>query len=144
MCQRNFLYCPLYQIYSYMVAKEEVAQFIILKFPQIPISILCHCNYDIQTKLYVLVRIYIFTYLHIYTFTHSHTYFIYFDLYFPKNINYCTNFFFCVCVNLSRCRTGRIIFFDRVPCFCFSHDAVKIILYRYSYKTGANKKTIIR
>ena len=49
-----------------MVAKEEVAQFIILKFPQIPISILCHCNDDTDKVVCTCTyrHIYIFTYLY--------------------------------------------------------------------------------
>ena len=49
-----------------MVANEEVAQFIILKFPQIPISILCHCNDDTDKVVCTCTYryIYIFTYLY--------------------------------------------------------------------------------
>ena len=57
-----------------MIAKEEVAQFNILKFPQIPISILCHCNDDTDkvvctctyrhTDIQAYRHIYIFTYLY--------------------------------------------------------------------------------
>ena len=43
-----------------MVAKEGVAKFIILKFLQIPISILCHCNDDTDKAVCTC------TYRHIY------------------------------------------------------------------------------
>ena len=51
-----------------MVAKEEVAQFIILKFSQIPISILCHCDDDTDKVVCTCTHrhIYIFTYLNTY------------------------------------------------------------------------------
>ena len=75
------------------------------------------------------------------------------DVYFPKNINYCTKIFLCACVNLFRCPTGRINFFDRVPCFCFCHDAIiffpfiisgkYIVPYRYSFTVPYDSRTYV-
>ena len=49
------------------------------------------------------------------------------DVYFPKNLNYCSKIFLCACVNSFRCPTGRINFFDRVSCFCFCHATAQNI-----------------
>ena len=53
-----------------MIAKEEVAQFNILKFPQVPISILFNCNDDTDKVVCTCI------YRYIYIFTYSHTYII--------------------------------------------------------------------
>ena len=53
-----------------MVAKEEEAQFIILKFPQIPISILCHCNDDTDKVVCT------YTYRHIYILHITYLYYL--------------------------------------------------------------------